>query len=245
MLPMDAALTEYEQAQEGAASWMLSRFIIKAADLDTLRASLAGRRIDLTTIAPPARFETVAAARSEDWATIASLEVPLGDDAIAGCARDLRAMRLIELPTYVELSRGRLAMDELATYGLGAKLRCGGVEPSAFPSVAEVAAFIYEAVAAGVPFKATAGLHHPVRHFNEATGVMMHGFLNILIATANADQLDRAAIERIIAEEDPAALIPSDEALMRRGRARFVAYGSCSFEEPLADLRALRVLPAE
>ena len=243
---MDAALTEYEQAQEGAASWMLSRFIVKAADLGALRACHAGRpRIELTTIAPPAGFETVAAARSEDWATIASLEVPLGDDAIADCAHDLRTTRLIDLPTYVELSRGRLAMDELATYGLGAKLRCGGVEPSAFPSVAEVAGFIYEAVAAGVPFKATAGLHHPVRHFNEASGVMMHGFLNILIAAANADTLDRAAVERIIAEEDPAALIPSDEALMRRGRARFVAYGSCSLEEPLADLRALRVLPSD
>ncbi len=246
ILPMDRALTEYAEAQEGAASWMLSRFIVKAADLDTLRARVAGRkRIELSVIATPELFEIVARARRDDWAAIASLEVPLDDEAIDTCARVVRATHLDDLPTYVELRRDRLAMDELARYGLGAKLRCGGTQASAFPSVQEVAAFIAAATAAGVPFKATAGLHHPVRHFNEGEGVMMHGFLNILIAAARATEIDRKSLEAILAQEDPAALALTDEALMRRGRARFVAYGSCSFEEPVADLRALGLLPAE
>jgi hypothetical protein len=243
-LPMDGALTEYEQAREGAASWMLSRFIVKATDLDALRARLAAdTRVELTVIASPAAFEAVAAARRDDWATVASLEVPLGEGAIDDCSRLLRAARLDDLPTYVELARNRLAMPELAQRGLGAKLRCGGVEPSAFPSVEEVAAFIYEAVAAGAPFKATAGLHHPVRHFNTEAGVMMHGFLNILIAAAKADKVDRAGLEAIVSEQDPVALWVTDEDLVRRGRARFVSYGSCSFDEPVADLRALGLLP--
>lgn len=244
-LPIDAALTEYELASEGDASWMLSRFIVKAADLDALRDCLAGRRVELTVIAPPAMFETVARARRYGWATITSLEVPLGDAAIDQCVRAAQNAQLDDLPTYVELARGRLAMGELLGHGLFAKLRCGGVEPAAYPSVEEVAAFIEAAVEADVPFKATAGLHHPVRHFNEGAGVMMHGFLNILIAAANARDADRTTLESIVAQEDPAALAIADEALMRRARTRFVSYGSCSFAEPVADLRALGVLPAE
>lgn len=245
-LPIGAALTEYEQAREGVASWMLSRFIVKAADLDALRARAAGSKsIELTVIAPPAMFEAVAAARRDGWATIASLEVPLGDGAIDACARSARATQVDDLPTYVELSRGRLAMDELAQRGLGAKLRCGGVEASAYPSVHEVATFIAAAVDAGVPFKATAGLHHPVRHFNEGAGVAMHGFLNVLLAAARAGDVSQDELDATIAEQDPAALPLRDEALLRRGRERFVSYGSCSFDEPVADLRALHVLPAE
>jgi hypothetical protein len=245
MLPMDQALAAYQQGQEGAASWMLSRFIVKAADLDALRNRLGGRRIELTVIATPAMFETVARARHDDWATIASLEVPLGDAAIDLCARAAQNAQLDDLPTYVELARSRLEMGELLVSGLFAKLRCGGVEPAAYPSVEEVAAFIQAAVEADVPFKATAGLHHPVRHFNEEAGVMMHGFLNILIAAAKAKDVDRKTLESIVAEQDPGALPITDEALMRRARARFVSYGSCSFAEPVADLRALGVLPAE
>jgi hypothetical protein len=244
-LPMGGALTEYEQAREGTASWMLSRFIVKAADFDALRDALHGRRIELTVIAAPAMFETVARARRDDWATITSLEVPLGDAAIDSCARAAHNAHLDDLPTYVELARGRLAMDQLARHGLGAKIRCGGVEPPAYPSVEEVAAFIYEAAAAGVPFKATAGLHHPVRHFNTEVGVMMHGFLNILIAAAMADKVERSGLEAIVSEQDPGALWAADKDLMRRGRARFVSYGSCSFNEPVADLRALGLLPTK
>jgi hypothetical protein len=245
-LPIVAALTEYEQASAGAASWMLSRFIAKAADLHELRDRLGGRRITLTVVAAPAMFDVVARVRHDNWATIASLEVPVGDPIeIEATINAARRARLDDLPTYIELARGRLAMDDLAERGLWAKLRCGGVEPDAYPSVEEVAAFVAAAVDAGVPFKATAGLHHPVRHFNEGAGVMMHGFLNILIAAAMADKVDRRGLEAIIAQQDPTALSLGDEALMRRARARFISYGSCSFDEPVADLRALGVLPSE
>jgi hypothetical protein len=244
-LRIDAALTEYERASEGAASWMLSRFIVKAGDLRELRDRLRGRRIALTVIATPAMFENVARARRDDWAEIASLEVPIGDAAVEPCVRAAVETRLDDLPIYIERTRNLLAMDELAERGLRAKIRCGGVEPAAYPSVEDVAAFIAAAVGAGVPFKATAGLHHPVRHFNEGAGVMMHGFLNLLLASAWAPQVDRHGLEAIIAEQDPAALTLRDETVMRRARERFVSYGSCSFDEPVADLRALGVLPSE
>ncbi|MGA7571741.1 MAG: hypothetical protein WBG27_05580 [Candidatus Aquilonibacter sp.] len=246
-LPMEAAVAQYEQAKIGSAAWMLGRFIVRAEDLIALRTCLAGRaRIELSVISTPEMFEVVARIRHEGWATIAAIEVPLGDYSIGGCARQARRARLDDLPIYVEPARQHLAMDKLAEHGLRAKLRCGGVKPSAFPSVTEVAAFIAAASEAGVAFKATAGLHHPVRHFNEAAGVTMHGFLNLLCAAALAPKDDRAALEAIVAEEDPSALLRvlEDEGAMRGARARFASYGSCSFDEPVEDLRALGVLAA-
>ena len=246
-LPLEEALTQYERAREGAASWVLSRFIIRAEALIDLRKCLNGRTgIELSVIAAPAMFEVVARARHEGWAMITAIEVPLGDYSIGGCVRQSRRARLDDLPIYVEHSHGRLAMDELAAGGLRAKLRCGGIKPSSFPSVEAIAGFIAEASAAGVPFKATAGLHHPLRHFNRDAGVMMHGFLNVLAAAAHAPHVDRARLEAILAAERLEELDLSDEAEIRRARReRFVSYGSCSFEEPVEDLRALRLLAAE
>lgn len=246
-LAMEDAVANYDRARSSAPAWMLGRFIVPATRLVELRSAVAGQaHFELSVIAPPTMFEVVARARHEGWATIAALEVPLGDSSIGGCARRAQRACLDDLPMYVELSRGRLAMNELAEHGLGAKLRCGGIKSAAFPSVADVAVFIAKACATNVPFKATAGLHHPVRHFNEAAGVTMHGFLNLLCAAAFAPQVDRTALEAIVAEKDPSALLRAldDEDAMRGARARFVSYGSCSFDEPVDDLRALGVLAA-
>jgi hypothetical protein len=80
---------------------------------------------------------------------------------------------------------------------------------------------------AGVPFKATAGLHHAVRSGDQ------HGFLNILAAAS----APRGGIEAVLAEEDASALEPSDE-----GRRLFTSFGSCSWEEPVEDLEQLGLL---
>jgi hypothetical protein len=125
--------------------------------------------------------------------------------------------------------------------GAGAKIRCGG---ETVPSVEEVAAFIVACHDAGVPFKATAGLHHPIRSGDR------HGFLNLLAAAVFVD----GDVEAIVAEEDPAAFAlnadrfevhgrRADAAAIAAARAeRFIAYGSCSFDEPVEDLTALGIL---
>jgi hypothetical protein len=137
--------------------------------------------------------------------------------------------------------------------GCGAKLRCGGLTAEAFPSVDEVVEFLVAAAASRVPFKATAGLHHPVRHVDVSSGFTMNGFLNILAAAALAPRGDRAMLERIVAEEDSTAFHFEDAALCWRDerielgelessrRTGFVGYGSCSFSEPVEDLEALGV----
>lgn len=45
---------------------------------------------------------------------------------------------------------------------VGFKLRCGGVEAAAFPSSEQIAVVLRACLDAGIPFKATAGLHHPL-----------------------------------------------------------------------------------
>lgn len=128
---------------------------------------------------------------------------------------------------------------------IGAKLRCGGVEAAAFPSVEQVARFVAGCAAAGLPFKATAGLHAPLRHRDDALGVHHHGFLNLWAATALAqggaaqDELD-ACLEL----EDPALLTALDltPTQLFSARAIFHAFGTCSIEEPLDGLAALGLL---
>jgi hypothetical protein len=89
-------------------------------------------------------------------------------------------------PTYCEVSLKQL--DEVKKGGSFAKLRTGGVTPDAIPSVDSVASYIIGCAERRLPFKATAGLHHPVREIHrptcgpDATSAMMHGFINVFVA---------------------------------------------------------------
>lgn len=150
----------------------------------------------------------------------------------------------------------------LAGNSAAAKIRTGGVVGNAFPTVTEVAAFLHACSAADVPFKATAGLHHPCRgpyrltYEKDSPSCTMHGFLNIFIAAAlvRTARCDEAATAEILAVEDPRAFKFSqdvvacgshmvevtDLALVRESFA--LSFGSCSFDEPVEDLRKLNVL---
>lgn len=144
-------------------------------------------------------------------------------------------------------------MDDLR---IGLKLRCGGVEASAFPSVEEVAMAMVGCRDHGVPMKFTAGLHHPIRHHDADVDTMMHGFLNVFTAGALAFVQDAHpdTLMKALSEEDPARFVFSDEGLtwndhtlsveeLEAARAEAVlSYGSCSFDEPRDDLRALGLL---
>jgi hypothetical protein len=281
-LAMDQALEEYRAARAGEAAWMLGRFIVPASRLDELVAQAHGGQPSLSIIVDAGRdarawfpaaqriCERLRAVRSAT--SIECLEVPLPtlatkrdtyEATIGQFAMLAERNGLRDLPVYVEISRDNRSsellaatMAALARYRLGAKLRCGGVSAEAFPSVAEVASFLSAARSEGVPFKATAGLHHPLRHVDPATGFHMHGFLNVLAGAIFAGRATGPALEAILAEES-AESVAFDEAGLRWGdrlapveeiaAARehgFVAYGSCSFSEPVDDLTALRVLPA-
>ena len=159
-------------------------------------------------------------------------------------------------PTYSEVPIQQL--DEVQRAGCFAKLRTGGVKPEAIPSVEAVADFIRACAERRLPFKATAGLHHPIRasqfltYEPDAPRAVMHGFLNVFLAACFAWHGQRD-IEPIIAEIDPTAFSFNDHARwgnrvlsaerVRDARLHFAhAFGSCSFEEPVRDLQALGFL---
>ncbi|HEY0155844.1 MAG TPA: hypothetical protein VGF28_00980 [Thermoanaerobaculia bacterium] len=167
------------------------------------------------------------------------------------------AEEIAQLPPNVYVEIADLALlDAIAKAGLRAKIRTGGITADAFPAVDNIAAFLRACKAKGVAFKATAGLHHPLRCVkpltyepNAPTGTM-HGFLNVFIAAAMVEQADG-----ILAENDPHAFTFEDDGASWRGhrvsteeivtmrRTFATSFGSCSFEEPIGDLIALDWLP--
>jgi hypothetical protein len=125
---------------------------------------------------------------------------------------------------------------------VGAKLRCGGLEAAAFPSIAAVASFIEACVRLDVPFKATAGLHQPLRHWDAEIGIFHHGFLNLLAATALAARgAQTGQLVGCLEVGDPGAWRGLDVRTpeLQEARRWFTAFGTCSIEEPLEGLAAI------
>jgi len=274
-LPMQAALAEDARARASGESWLLGRFLCPASRLHELPA---GTELPLAVVmdgasaAPPAEWLGAVDAEAgrieaSDAERVELLELRLPShepepDLVAAVAARLSSpsVRLfLEVPLGRDWQRSLpAAVAAVAAAGAGAKLRCGGLAPEAFPSPAQVALFIHACRGEGVAFKATAGLHHPVRHVDPTTGFTRHGFLNLLAAAvfAHARDLDVHDLTALLAEERPERFRVTSDALVVDGltagpdeiagarRELFVGYGSCSFTEPVDDLRALGLLAA-
>ncbi len=213
-------------------------------------------------------YEADAAIRSfskydVDLISISHLEIFLPPDVDSA---DLKEARFIvgESPVFLEAPPDRaeqtLALlaqhnsdEEVATFGY--KLRTGGVTADAFPTSAQIARALVKPATHQLPIKFTAGLHHPIRQFRDEVKTKMHGFLNVLGAAVLAAEhrwdADQAAI--MLDDEDPGSFSFSDDFFAWRDwkidterlqyRRRFVrSFGSCSFDEPREDLRALKLL---
>jgi len=150
-----------------------------------------------------------------------------------------------------------LARMKTVQWRHGMKIRCGGLEAKDFPSVEQLAAIIHFCRDRGVSLKATAGLHQPLRHYDPALGVTMHGFLNVFGAAvlSYANRLGEDEIQEILLEGDPSNFTFDDEFFRRKGhyastaqiadarRVSMVSFGSCSFDEPRECLERLGLLP--
>ena len=221
-LPLDEGLAEHRRVWASDTGWIVNRFVCPASKLaqlddEPLRLSVV---LDTREL-PPAdsRIEAVEASGLDpevlfDAAPEVYCELPLRDDI------SFRILQLGEL-------------------GLRAKVRCGG---SVLPSVPRLAELVQACRRLEVPFKATAGLHQPLRHGDE------HGFLNLLAAAVFGDE------EEALADEDPGSFAASAESFRWRERtagayevaqvrALFVSFGSCSAQEPIDGLQALGMLP--
>jgi hypothetical protein len=131
-----------------------------------------------------------------------------------------------------------------------AKVRTGGTTAEAFPDEPTLATCLATLVAERLPFKCTAGLHHAVRHSAADTGFEHHGFLNVLLAVAAA--LTSEPIEKVTAElADPAAsrvaakVSELDTDTVVTVRELFTSFGTCSTDEPIADLVTLGLISAD
>lgn len=169
------------------------------------------------------------------------------------------------ITTYFELPISNAesqTLDAIAATGARVKLRTGGLVAEAFPSSEAIANMLEALAHHRIPFKATAGLHHPIRSRHPFTYApdspvgTMHGFVNLFLA-ANllylGGTLDEA--NQLLNEERSEAFSISPEAIawrsfhwtatqLRTVRKEFaISFGSCSFEEPIHDLEALGWLP--
>jgi hypothetical protein len=284
MLDMASALAEYDECRSGAHAWMLGKFIVPASRIPELLEIYRGSTVlPLSVIvdagsdarawfsAADTVFGSIANVASDETRVgVEALEVPLPpllserdtyEATIGQCMMLAEKHGLRKLPIYVEVPRDRRftqlldnTLAALTRYGLHGKIRCGGVTPEAYPSPEELAAYVSADGIHGRGFKATAGLHHPVRHFNEQAGVTMHGFLNVLFAVALAATRDAQQLTAVIEDTNPEHFRFEDEGLQYAGevltlrdleiaREHFVAYGSCSFSEPADDLIVLSILP--
>ena len=225
-LSMEQALANYARYREGEHAWMLGRFVVPAA-----RAAEVPADVPTSVIG----VDEVKAETEEDVHRI-------------GLEAKGRTV-------YVEITDIDL-IEHISVHGLRAKLRTGGLTPDAFPSSNDIAHFLRKCASWGVAFKATAGLHHPVRCVraltyepNAPTGTM-HGFVNLFMAAAI---LSRA--EAILGDDDAGAFAFDDDTASWRGHAVLtedlarlrddfaISFGSCSFEEPVLDLKELGWLP--
>ncbi|NNF10036.1 MAG: hypothetical protein HKN74_07120 [Acidimicrobiia bacterium] len=277
---MRGAVAGYSDAR-ALQSWMVHRFIVPEGRLEELAEHLEDEPDPWPlavvfgepygewskSIADDARSLEVVKLAMRDSAKfeIAELKLPpslAGDPAASAKVASVRSSLAPLFDTVlfeVSLADERTLGHQLQIVfeaGAGAKIRCGGAAVEDFPSPATVAEFISTSAELEIPFKATAGLHHPLRHWDCDPGVKRHGFLNIVGASVLAAVTDIGVAEltEVIAEEDPDAFEVTDLAFRWRHRAAtagevakardgfMLGYGSCSFTEPVADLVEMGIL---
>ena len=273
-LGMADAVREYAGHLASPDRWMLGRFVVPSARLDEFSAAAdpilphddasAWRLAALPSpdiagsVQAMGEFNCRHAASGQGRAVIDTIEFKVTS------ARELAPV-LARMPpwltAYVEtpLDDGMGAiLDAVKAAGARAKVRTGGVTPGAFPTSESLALFIQATAERRLPFKATAGLHHPLRGAYRLTydadpplGTMF-GFLNVFLAAALARQGgSHAELVALLEERDSGAFTTGADRITWRGHLfgasalqelrqhAAVSFGSCSFREPTDELRDL------
>jgi hypothetical protein len=182
------------------------------------------------------------------------LKVASPKDVAGACANLPQGVEVyVEHPLDARLDDFLAAIIKADT---AAKIRTGGVTAAAFPGTSEVVRFLRACRAARVPFKATAGLHHPLRdeypltYRPDSAKARMFGFLNLFIAAAFIWKgADESSVSSILEESDATAFAFSNGTISWRqekltteeiadARESFArSFGSCSFREPVDELK--------
>lgn len=277
-LTMAEAVRDYAEYRRGEHSWMLGRFIVPVSRLDEFEQAaaeywpresddgywklsvLGGANLesDIARINSFSRRFTVAESRPVMIDTI--------EFKAANVAELEGAMRVMHptLTCFVEIPINddpRELIKAIGAEGAFAKARTGTVTADGFPSSQNLARFIATCAEEDVTFKATAGLHHPLRSVNRLTykpdsaSAMMHGFLNVFLAAAFAQNgMSVERLTELLNETSPEAFRFEQDSVFWRDEMLVVAhirnmrnlfaisFGSCSFTEPIEDLQRLNLL---
>jgi hypothetical protein len=241
------------------------QFLPQFDPMHPLCISALGPRTENAAAFREALGETHAAIRSMaahnvDLVSITQLEMFLPGDVDSSGLNEARSI-VGDLPAFWEApaERAQRTIALLAEHNsnaddptFGYKMRTGGVTADAFPTSAQIAAALVTPETHQVPIKFTAGLHHPLRQYREEVQTKMHGFLNVLGAAVLAAEhkWDAAQTTEMLEDEAAGSFKFDGEFLAWRDwkidirrlkdRRRCVtSFGSCSFDEPREDLRAL------
>jgi hypothetical protein len=247
---------------------LAKQFLPQFDPMHPLGISALGPKTENATAFREALEETDAAIRSlsahnVDLVSITQLEMFLPSDVDSSGLNEARSI-VGSLPAFWEApaERAERTIALLAEHNsnadhptFGYKMRTGGVTADAFPTSAQIAAALVTPATHQVPIKFTAGLHHPIRQHREEVQTKMHGFLNVLGAAvlAGEHKWDAAQTTEMLEDEAVGSFKFEDEFFAWRDweinlqrlkdRRRCVtSFGSCSFDEPREDLRALKLL---
>jgi hypothetical protein len=277
-LPMGAVVSNYAEYLAGPDRDLLGRLVVPAARLTEFaeaardflpRNGSAPWRLSVLAgdqTASDARsileFNSIHAERSSNGHAVCdSVEMHArqsGDVARAGRCFPGWLRMFFEIDTGADHAP---LIREVARQKAAAKIRTGGVTEAAFPASARVVDFIAECHRAGVPFKATAGLHHlirsdyPLTYEPDSPCATMYGYLNLFFSAAFIrNGMPEAQATMLLEEQSPGAFEVTNDGISWRGhmlsntdlqatRAHFaLSFGSCSFREPVDEARALSLI---
>jgi hypothetical protein len=255
--PLHEAVKEHRRHRAAWYARLVGPLVVPASAAGRLAELLApGDDIAVGLIAD-AGIEGLRAALPVAPPAVEHVEVAVakrGEDPLPGLAALLDLLRAVpRLAAYAEipLTFGLLsaldALSDALNEGLpvSAKFRTGGLAAELFPTPIELAAVICACRDRALPFKLTAGLHHAIRHTDPETGFIHHGFLNVLVASAQAvnQGAEVADVAATLAGTDPVPLIEATRQLLGEYRPLWAGFGSCSVTEPVEDLSRLGLLP--
>jgi len=268
-LSMAEAVTNYAAYKKSNYSWMLGRFILPVARLDEFveaARDLQSSGWQLSALASEDIVDTIRQIKffnAEHKGTFLCDTVEVKANTVSKIDNTLFSTPG-DLTPYFEISTGPNFAELVSTLSLKgqrAKIRTGGLTQNDFPSSRDIIRFVRTCMAANVPFKATAGLHHPIRCFKPLTYApdapqgTMHGFLNLLLMTGYARESYKISVlEELMEEEFEEVFVFEDGGVRWRGnflgnnslgmlrQKGFHSFGSCSFDEPIADLQNLGLL---
>ncbi len=273
-LSMQEAVLNYATYRTSNYGWMLGRFVVPVSRLEEFMDH-AGDFVSrdgksdwrLSVIAGEDINQTIRQVREFIRLFPTGVKVDMLEVKAATASKIENTVIAVPegITTYFEIAPGSSFVDLVTTLAMKrqrAKLRSGGVVAEDFPKTREIIRFVRTCMAANVPYKATAGLHHPIRCYKPLTYAAdapqgtMHGFLNVLLMTGFARESYRVSLlEELMEEEFEEAFTFTDVGLKWREehfmtnahisllrRRGMNSFGSCSFDDPIADLRQLGLL---